>query len=95
MLHEGASENYMVDLLRSVEVETKCWLLRVPSQSNIADKPSRGLIQELLDARYGNHSLQTCAAVKQLFAFMEKKMGQRGECSVVSSRFMFSKRVCS
>ena len=46
-LIKGSSDNAVVDILCAIfaelemQIETSCWLARVPSHSNIADKPSR------------------------------------------------------
>ena len=87
-LMKGFSENHTVNALcgifaeLEVSVEARCWLARVPSHSNIADDPSRGQIHTLLALGYNDDSFLAIAALKQLFAFVEKKMGQRGECVV-------------
>lgn len=63
-------------------VETKCWLPRVPSHSNIADKPSGGDAHELVTAGYEDDSKLALLTVTQLFTFMKNKMGKRAERSV-------------
>jgi hypothetical protein len=86
---KGFSENATVDCLCAifceleVSSETSCWLARVPSYSNVADMPSRGIIHELLNAGYVDDSELAAAAIQQLFTFMETKVGQRAECSLV------------
>ena len=91
-LMKGFSENAAVDLLcgifceLEVSAETSCWLSRVPSHSNIADMPSRGIVHELLDAGYIDDSKLATAMIQQLFTFLELKVGQRAECSLVVPR---------
>ena len=65
-----------------IHVETFCWLARVPSYSNIADKPSRGSLHELVAQGFMNQSDDVAAAVSLFFAFMEKKKGKTAECCV-------------
>ena len=63
-------------------MDARCWLLRVPSYSNIADKPSRGHVHELVAAGFADDSEHVLLAVKQLVALMDGKLGKRAECSV-------------
>jgi len=57
----------------------------VPSHSNIADKPSGVCIAELVEKGFKNHSENAAIQTRQLFAFMELKLGRKAEC-VVRSR---------
>ena len=83
---KGFSENATVDSLRAifceleVAAETSCWLARVPSHSNIADMPSRGIVHELLDAGYIDDSKLAAATIQQLFTFLKLKVRQKAEC---------------
>ena len=85
---KGTSENNAVDILRGIfaelefVVEAKCWLSRVPSYSNIADKPSRGNVHKLVAAGYVDDSDLAVLVVNQLFTFMNDKLGKGVECSV-------------
>ena len=60
-LMKGSSDNEFVDVLCSIfdeleiVVETSCWLARVPSHSNIADKQSRGQTHELRAKGFCDH----------------------------------------
>ena len=87
-LMKGTSENSLVDILcgffaeLEVLVDARCWLSRVPSYSNIAEKPSGGDVHELIAAGFTDDSEQVLLAVKQLFALMDGKLGKRSECSV-------------
>ena len=61
-LMKGASDNEMVDAICAVFAELEmwmqanCWLARVASFSNIADKPSRGDTKDLLDSGFSDDS---------------------------------------
>lgn len=58
-------------------VEAKCWLARVPSYSNIAHKPSPGMVHELLAAGWCKDEFaQVFFAVEHRVAFMRKKWGK-------------------
>jgi len=67
-----------------MQIETSCWLARVPSHSNIADKPSRADVTELLEDGYKDHSKLAAAKLKDLLAFRALKMGRKAECVVRS-----------
>ena len=81
---KGASENLVVDTLCAIfaelemHIETTCWLARVPSHSNIADKPSRADVTELLQQGYKDHSEMAASITKDLFASMKRKAGEKG-----------------
>ena len=87
---KGTSENNAVDILCGILAEleivvvAKCWLSRVPSYSNIADKPSRGNVHKLVAAGYVDDSDLAVLVVNQLFTFtfMNDKLGKGVECSV-------------
>ena len=69
---KGASENGTVDIICAVfaEIEamfeSKCWLARVPSKSNIADKPSRGDVQELIASGFSDETESANVAIQRL-----------------------------
>ena len=67
-----------------IHVETSCWLARVPSYSNIADKPSRGSVRELVAKGFVDQSGEIAAAVSKLSAFMVRKMGKMADKQVPS-----------
>jgi hypothetical protein len=81
---KGASENLVVDTLCAIfaelemHIETTCWLARVPSHSNIADKPSRADVTELVEQGYKDHSEMAASITKDLFASMKRKAGEKG-----------------
>jgi len=85
---KGSSENETVEVLcgifaeLEILVEKKCWLARVPSHSNTADKPSGGISHDLLATGFLDEMENVIIAVKRLFAFMRKKLGKRAECIV-------------
>eukprot|EP00435_Cladocopium_sp_Y103_P052490 s2135_g16.t1 len=85
---KGSSENETVDVMcsifceRETLIETSCWLARVPSYSNVADKPPRGHNEELLKTGFVDHSADAAIEVKRLLTFMTKKLGRTAECVV-------------
>ena len=87
-LMKRSSDNAVFDVIRSVftvlevQLETSCWLARVPSHSNIADKPSRGSKHELAAQGFIDQSDSIAATVNQMFAFMKLKWGKTAECCV-------------
>ena len=89
-LIKGSSDNAVVDILCAIfaelemQIETSCWLARVPSHSNIADKPSRAEVTELLENGYKDHSKLAAEKLKDLLAFMTLKVGRKAECVVRS-----------
>ena len=89
-LIKGSSDNAVVDILCAIfaelemQIETSCWLARVPSHSNIADKPSRAEVTELLENGYKDHSKLVAEKLKDLLAFMTLKVGRKAECVVRS-----------
>ena len=89
-LIKGSSDNAVVDILCAIfaelemQIKTSCWLARVPSHSNIADKPSRAEVTELLENGYKDHSKLAAEKLKDLLAFMNLKVGRKAECVVRS-----------
>ena len=89
-LMKGASDNEMVDAICAVFAELEmwmqenCWLARVASFSNIADKPSRGDTKELLDSNFSDDSTLALQKLVQLMTFTKKKLGRRAECIVAT-----------
>ena len=87
-LMKGTSENAVVDAICSVFaelescVQTSCWLSRVPSSSNPADDPSRGLTHKLVAMGYKDISHIAKREVLRLLTFMLKKLGRLDECVV-------------
>ena len=85
-LMKGASDNEMVDAICAVFAELEmwmqanCWLARVASFSNIADKPSRGDTRELLDSGFSDDSTVALQKLVQLMTFTKKKLGRRADC---------------
>ena len=83
-LIKGSSDNATVDVLCEIfaelemQNETSCWLARVPSHSNVADKPSRGDVRELVEAGYRDQSNMAAGKLKDLLAFMVLKRGEKG-----------------
>ena len=89
-LMKGASDNEMIDAICAVFAELEmwmqanCWLSRVASFSNIADKPSRGDTKDLLDNGFSDDSILASRKLLQLMTFTEKKLGRRAECIVAT-----------
>ena len=87
---KGASDNEMVDAICAVFAELEmwmqanCWLARIASFSNIADKPSRGDTKELLDSGFSDDSTVAFQKLVQLMTFTKKKLGRRAECIVAT-----------
>eukprot|EP00435_Cladocopium_sp_Y103_P058991 s976_g21.t1 len=77
-LLKGLSENTCVDLLAEFFVAMECdihstvWIGRVPSKSNIADPPSRGIVNTKLLEKGTDVSKQAEAVLKDLVTQMEK-----------------------
>eukprot|EP00435_Cladocopium_sp_Y103_P067672 s1151_g30.t1 len=77
-LLKGLSENTCVDLLAEFFVAVECdihstlWIGRVPSKSNVADPPSRGVVDTKLLAEGMNVSKLAEAVLKDLSTQMEK-----------------------
>ena len=83
-LIRGASENETVEILaqifaeNEILVKTSCWITRVSSYSNLADDPSRGRTQQLLQLGFEDISLLALSALEQTAAIMLNKVGQKG-----------------
>lgn len=79
---KGSSKNATGDILcgifaeLEILVETKCWLARVPSHSNIADKPSRGISNDLLPVGFLDETESAIIAVKRLLHSCERSWGK-------------------
>ena len=67
-----------------VAIQANCWLARVASFSNVADKALRGDIKNLVDSGFLNDSTEALQKVTQLLAFTKEKLGRRAECIVAS-----------
>eukprot|EP00435_Cladocopium_sp_Y103_P065000 s975_g26.t1 len=86
-LIKGVSENEIVDVLaqifaeREVLVRNVCWISRVSSYSNIADKPSRGDKLELVQQGFEDVSIHAMVLLEQLFAAMVTKLGRKAGCT--------------
>ena len=89
-LMKGTSDNLTVDAICAVfselevAIQANCWLARVASFSEVADKPSRGYIKNLVDSGFLNDSTKALQKVIQLLAFTKEKLGRRTECIVAT-----------
>ena len=89
-LMKGNSDNAMVDAICAVfaeleiMIQANCWLARVASFSNIADKPSRGDTKDLVDNGFLDDSAKASREAMKLLAFMMEKLGRRAECIVAT-----------
>ena len=87
---KGTSDNLTVDAICAVfselevAIQANCWLARVASFSDVADKPSRGYIKNLVDSGFLNDSTKALQKVIQLLAFTKEKLGRRTECIVAT-----------
>ena len=85
---KGASDNEMVDAICAVFAELEmwmqanCWLARVASFSNIADKPSRGDTKDLLDSGFSDDSALAVQKLVQLMTFTKKNCGDELNASL-------------
>ena len=89
-LIKGASDNDVVDALAEIFCEFESqflgynWLGRVSSFSNIADEPSRGACQPLLDKGFVDRSLDAQITLANVLAAVQRKLGEKAAPSNMS-----------
>ena len=89
-LIKGSSDNDVVDALAEFFCEFESqflgynWIGRVSSYSNISDEPSRGVCQPLLDKGFVDRSLDAQITLANIFAAVQKKLGEKAAPSKMS-----------
>ena len=84
-LIRGKSDNPIVDIIAGIfpEIETHvrtiCWISRVSSFSNIADRPSRGDVQTVERLGFKDVSKETDTCLKSLCLSVYSKLGKMAD----------------
>ena len=84
-LIRGKSDNLVVDAIAGIfaevetHVRTNCWISRVSSYSNLADKPSRGDISDMIKLGFAEASECAEKCLKSLCLSVKNQLGKKAD----------------